>query len=145
MSNVNTDNAIVFVSQNYYAYLLAIFSGGYDYIVNDNLKMDDDGNINCIETGECIIPSADSTYDLGCISTRWSLIQRFLAGGMEINRAAKEAILIYENISCDVILTNRTVNRICEHYANDGDRNLIFGIDHQGELTIYPQTPTQSD
>jgi hypothetical protein len=52
--------------------------------------------------------------------------------------AVNLAIRVYNAIPDDVILTDQTVEELCAHYANDGDRSLIFVINSRGELTITP-------
>lgn len=131
-------NGTIIVSEHYYTYLSTVCTDSYSYIVADVLHKDADGGIILTSTGDRIVPSANSTYDLGCISARWSLMQRFLANGMEINMAVRQAIRIYESVPADVVLTDHAVGLICAHYANDGDRSLAFEINHHGELTIRP-------
>lgn len=133
------------ISELCFTYLCILIADGTENRVIDTFHVDDDGEVVITATGERVIASANSDYAFGEVSTRWGLMQRFVAGGMDPILAVRTAINIYISIPDELVLTNRTANRICEHYANDGDRNLIFGIDHQGELTIYPQAPTQSD
>jgi hypothetical protein len=135
---------IIIVSEHYYTYLSRLFAGGHIDIIDDIFHMDSDGEIILTKLSKRITSSAESTYDLGCVSARWDLIQRLIAGGMDIEKAVRLAIRMYNNIPMKVVLTDNAVDQLCAHYANDGDRSLVFAINREGELTIrQPESAAQ--
>ena len=84
------------------------------------------------------MPSADSTFALGASSVRWRLIERLVAGGLDIGEAVRLAIRMYDMIPEGVVLTDQSVRRLCAHYANNGDRRLVFAVNRHGDVTIRP-------
>ena len=137
------NEVILLVSEDYYTYLSTLIIDQVNDVAVNTCKIQEDGQIISTESKARIMPSPDSIYALGSLSNRWRLVQRFREGGMAIHMAVNQAIRFYNAIPDDVILTDQSVGELCAHYANDGDRRLLFVINSHGELTIRLPASTQ--
>jgi hypothetical protein len=132
------DSGTIEVSELCFIYIVLMIADDIDERVTDTFHVDNEGEIVITATGERVISSADSEYAFDEVSNRWSLMQRFVAGNMVPLLAVRTAINIYNSIPAELVLTNRAVSQICAHYANDGDRSLVFEFNHQGDVIIHP-------
>lgn len=139
MSN-NSDNERedIFVSEDYYTYLSTLIVDERSDLIRGTFHVNENGEIIINVTGNRIIPSADSTFALGASSVRWRLIERLVAGGLDIGETVRLAIRMYDVIPEEVVLTDQAVSLLCAHYANNGNRRLVFEVNCHGDLTIRP-------
>jgi hypothetical protein len=126
----------ILVSEDYYTYLSTLIVDQVDDDAVNMFHVHTDGYIMAVETKKRIVPSPDSTYELGAYSNRWFLVKRLRAGGMSIEAAVNLAIRMYNTIPDNVILTHQAVDDLCAHYMGGGDHRLIFVVNGDGELTM---------
>lgn len=128
----------IIVSENYYTYLSTLIVDERSDLIMNTFCVNENGDLIVIASGDRIVPSTESTFALGTSSVRWLLIERLVRCGLDIGESVRQSIRIYDIIPERVILTDQSVERLCSHYANNGDRRLVFEVDRQGELTIRP-------
>lgn len=136
MSHSNNENEDILVSENYYTYLSTLIVDERSDLIRGTFHVNENGEIIVIASGDRIVPSKESTFALGASSVRWRLIERLVGGGLDIDEAVRLAIRMYDIIPERVVLTHQSVNRLCAHYANNGDRRLVFEVNRDGEVTI---------